>query len=125
MRRHSMMLAGLLGTMLLVVPLESHAFFGFFGGGFGFGIGTGWGGWGGPGWGGWGGPGWGGWGGPGWWGPGHAWHRRWYHHYPWHWRRSFWGPHWGYPPYALPLPYAQLPQVAAPAPAVPSEPKEK
>ena len=56
MRRHSIALAALFGTLLMLVPLQSQAFFGFFGGGFSFG--TGWSGWGGPGW----------WG-PGWWGP--------------------------------------------------------
>ena len=54
MRRHSIALAALFGTLLMLVPLQSQAFFGFFGGGFSFG--TGWSGWGGPGW----------WG-PGWW----------------------------------------------------------
>jgi len=115
MRRRSTMLAALLGTMLMLAPLQSQAFFGFFGGGFSFG--TGWSGWGGPGW----------WGGPGYWGRGYGWHRPWYRHYyrPWHWRRHLWARDWGYRPYAMPLPYTPLPGLALPAPTTPSEPKEK
>jgi hypothetical protein len=112
MRRRSVLLAALLGSVLMAVPLQSQAFFGFFGGGFSFGFGTGWGGWGGPGW----------WG-PGYWGgPGYGWYRPWYHYRPWHWRRWYWPHAWGYPTYSLPLPYVQLPPVM---PVTPAEPKEK
>jgi hypothetical protein len=120
MRRHSVMLAALLGTLLLCIPLQSQAFFGFFGGGFSFG--TGWGGWGGPGW----------WG-PGWWGPrywgapGYGWHRPFYRHYYRHWGwPNYLRPYpWGYGMYGLPLPYLRLPDVAAPTATTPAEPVEK
>lgn len=91
MSKRSVFAAALLGTVLLSVPLQSQAFFGFFGGGFSFG--TGWGGWGGPGW----------WGpGSGWWSPG--WYRSRYLGWPgyrWHrpyWRQSYWRR--GYRPYS-------------------------
>ena len=81
MKRHSTFATALLASLLLSVPVESQAFFGFFGGGFSFGFGGGLGGWGGPGW--WG-PGY--WGGPGW-GYGHHWYR------PYRWRYGPYG--WG------------------------------
>jgi hypothetical protein len=93
MKKRSVFGAAFLGTILFLVPLQSQAFFGFFGGGFSFG--TGWGGWGGPGW----------WG-PGWWGPG--WYRSrylgWpaYHSYRPYWRRRYW--HRFYRPYLWPNP---------------------
>ncbi len=118
MRRHSIVLASLFGTLLMLVPLQSQAFFGFFGGGFSFG--TGWGGWGGPGW----------WG-PGWWGPrywgapGYGWRRPFYGYRHWNWARPYWRA-WGYPGYAAPLPYLRPPVVATtPATPTPEEPKEK
>ena len=76
-------------VILAALPAQSHAFFGFFGGGFSFGVGGGY----------------HGYGGPGWWGPGY-WHRRhWGHPYyryrRWHhpyFAHRFWGlPHYGYP----------------------------
>ena len=118
MRRHSIVLAALFGTLLMLVPLQSQAFFGFFGGGFS--VGTGWGGWGGPGW----------WG-PGWWGPrywgapGYGWHRPFYGYRHWHRARPYWRA-WGYPGYAVPLPYLRPPVLATtPATPTPEEPKEK
>jgi hypothetical protein len=118
MRRHSTFLAAVLGTLLLAVPLQSQAFFGFFGGGFSFG--TGWGGWGGPGW--WG-PGW--WGHNYWGGPGYFWHRPYYHYRPWHWRH-FYRPYlWNYYGYGPFLPYVQPPVLTTPAAPAAAEPKEK
>jgi hypothetical protein len=115
------LLAALLGTLLLAVPAQSQAFFGFFGGGFSFGFGGGWGGWGGPGW----------WG-PGYWGgPGYYWHRPYYWYRPYrYWRRPyFWGyrrPYfWGYPGYGLTLPYVYSPQVVLPAVQAPATRQEK
>jgi len=119
MRRHSIALAALFGTLLMLVPLQSQAFFGFFGGGFGFG--TGWSGWGGPGW----------WG-PGWWGPrywgapGYGWHRPFYGYRPWLWTRHYRPHRWAYRAYATPLPYLRPPALATtPATPTPQEPKEK
>ena len=75
-----------LAVLLMAIPAQSQAFFGFFGGGFSFGFGGG------------------GWGGPGYWGP--YW-RRGYWGNPYYrygrWRRPyfanrFWGmPYYGYP----------------------------
>jgi hypothetical protein len=119
MRRHSIALAALFGTLLMLVPLQSQAFFGFFGGGFSFG--TGWSGWGGPGW----------WG-PGWWGPrywgapGYGWHRPFYRYRPWLWTRHYRPHRWAYLAYATPLPYLRPPALATtPATPTPQEPKEK
>jgi hypothetical protein len=117
MRRHSFLLGAFLGTLLLAIPVQSQAFFGFFGGGFSMGFGGGWSGWGGPGW----------WGGPGYWGG--PWHR--YHPYGWHrpylWHRLH---HWGYPyrgyPFYAPFSPLTYPQPAAvPKAAESAEPKAK
>jgi hypothetical protein len=124
MKKRFIFATALVGTLLLAVPLQSQAFFGFFGGGFSFGFGTGWGGWGGPGW--WGGPG--GWG-PGWWGRG--WYRPgyygWYRPYGnWHYWRRFDGWHgWPYLGYGPPLYYPRLPLAEEPAATAPTAPKEK
>jgi hypothetical protein len=113
MKRLSTAALALLATLLVAIPTESQAFFGFFGGGFGFGIGSGWG---------WGGPGWG-WGGP------YYWHRPWHHRwrrYP-HWRhRRLFGPFGPYG-YGLFAPYYYPYALTAPAPAVkaPESAKEK
>jgi hypothetical protein len=115
MRRHSVILAATLGTMLMLVPLQSQAFFGCFGGGFSFG--TGWSGWGGPGW----------WG-PGYWGaPGYAWQRPFYgyRYRPWRWQNALRPYPWGYGGYGLPLPYSRSSGVTAPTAPVPAEPAEK
>lgn len=124
MKRSHVFVSALLATLLLAIPAQSQAFFGFFGGGFSFGLGGGWSGWGGPGW--WG-PGyWGGypgyWGGPGYWHHPYR-HRYWRRPYLWHRYR-----HWGYPFYGLGLPYYYAPPAAAPAPKAPETPapaKEK
>lgn len=120
MKKRSAFATALLATLLLAVPVESKAFFGFFGGGFSFGFGGGFGGWGGPGW--WG-PGY--WGGPGYW------------HYPGYWRRPYYwhryrrfGPyHWahryGYPYYGLIPPVVYLPQVTTPTVTAPATAAEK
>jgi hypothetical protein len=120
MRRHSIMLAALLGTVLMAVPLQSQAFFGFFGGGFSFG--TGWSGWGGPGW--WG-PGW--WGRRYWGGPRYGWHRPYYRYWrqPWRWRHYLRPYDWRYAGYGVPLPYLQPPRVTLPTAPAAAEPKEK
>lgn len=116
MKRLSSAALALLATLMVAVPSESQAFFGFFGGGFSFGIGSGWG---------WGGPGWG-WGGPGYW------YRPWYHRYgryP-YWRYRRWLRRYGpYSYYGLFAPYYPVyPYVlTTPAPAVkaPESAKEK
>jgi hypothetical protein len=118
MKKRSVLAAALLGTLLLLVPVQSQAFFGFFGGGFSFG--TGWGGWGGPGW----------WG-PGWWGPG--WHRARYLGWPgYRWNRAYWRRpyywHRFYRPYYRPFfGYGWLPPFSplsvTDEPAAPSAPK--
>ncbi|KAA6182308.1 hypothetical protein F2Q65_18125 [Thiohalocapsa marina] len=116
MKKRYVLAAALLGTLLLAVPLQSQAFFGFFGGGFSFGTG------------------WGGWGGPGWWGPG--WHRGGYYGLPYsgwyrpyrdqfYWRRLYRRYGWPYFDYGLPLPYVRLPSTEEPVAITPSEPKEK
>ena len=121
MRRHSVFLSVLLATLLLAVPAQSQAFFGFFGGGFNFGFGGGWGG-------GWGGPGWWGsnyWGGPGYWGgTGYNWYRPNYLHRPYAWQyyRPF---GWTQPYYGLTLPYAYAPPVMVPAVQAPVSAQEK
>ena len=117
MRGRKAFLTALLGTLLLAVPAQSQAFFGFFGGGFSFGFGGGWGGWGGPGW----------WG-PGYWGgPGYYWHRPYswrYWHRPYFWRH--YRPYlWSYPFHGLTLPYAYVPQVVVPTVQAPATSKEK
>lgn len=125
MKRRTAFTTALLTTLLMAVPIESHAFFGFFGGGFNFGFGGGFGGWGGPGW--WG-PGYG-WGGPGYWGgygyPGRYWHRPYY----WHRYRPFgpygWGYRYSYPLYGLTPPVTYVPQVVAPAVTAPATSAEK
>ncbi len=119
MRRHSVFVTALLATLLVAVPAQSHAFFGFFGGGFNFGFGGGWGGgWGGP-WGGWGGPGWGGWG-----GPSYLWHRPygWHRPYAWHYYQPY---QWAYPYQGLTLPYPYVPQVTVPTVQAPETSSEK
>jgi hypothetical protein len=112
MSKRSVFAAALLGTILLVVPLQSQAFFGFFGGGFSFGTG------------------WSGWGGPGWWGPG--WYRPGYFGGPrYGWGRPFWGRrYWSpvYRPVAWPyLGYGWPSLVPAPSiadrPAAPTAPE--
>ena len=101
MKRLSTATLALLATLLVAIPSQSHAFFGFFGGGFSFGFGSGWG---------WGGPGWG-WGGPYYWN--RPWYRR-YGRYPyWRYRRWF-GPY----SYGLFAPYYYPYALTAPAPAV-------
>jgi len=121
MKRRSALATALVSTLLLSVPLESEAFFGFFGGGFSFGFGGGFGGWGGPGW--WG-PSY--WGGPGYWGyPGYYWYRPYY----WH-RYGPFGPYYGgyrysYPYYGLIPPVAYVPQVVIPTVRVPATSEEK
>lgn len=118
MRRGSIVVAALFGTLLMFVPLQSQAFFGFFGGGFSFG--TGWGGWGGPGW----------WG-PGWWGPGYrgipgyGWYRPYYRYRPWLWGRYYRPYGWRYPGYVATLPYLYPPVLTAPAAQTPSATKQK
>ena len=61
--------SALAAVILAAIPAQSQAFFGFFGGGFSFGVGGG-GYWGGP-----------GWGGPYGYGPGYWRHRHWIHPY--------------------------------------------
>lgn len=112
MKRRSAFTTALFFTLLLGVPSESQAFFGFFGGGFSFG--GGFGGWGGPGW--WG-PSY--WGRPGYWGyPGYYWRRPYYWHRYRHFGPYHWGYRYGYPYYDLMPPVAYLPQVVAPTPTV-------
>lgn len=113
MKRLSSGILAFLATLMLTVPTDSEAFFGFFGGGFSFGFGSGWG---------WGGPGWG-WGGPGYW------------YQPW--RHSYWGypyyrrfhrwyrPYGLYRNYGLFAPYAYPPALIAPTIVSPETPKEK
>jgi len=115
MKKRSAFTTALLTTLLLAVPVESQAFFGFFGGGFSFG--GGFGGWGGPGW----------WG-PGYWGgPGYYWNRPYYWHSPYYWHRYGpyyrpfnWGYHYAYPFYGLIPPVAYVPQVPVPAVTAPA-----
>jgi hypothetical protein len=124
MKRRSAFTTALLTTLLLAVPVESEAFFGFFGGGFNFGFGGGFGGWGGPGW----------WG-PGYWGgPGYYWHRPYYgygygpyygrryfgHRYGPYYRPFHWGYRYAYPFYGMIPPVAYVPQVAVPAATAPA-----
>jgi hypothetical protein len=113
MRRHPIFLAALLGTLLLALPAQSQAFFGFFGGGFSFGFGSGW-------------------GGPGWWGPGYSWYRPYSHYWyrPYLWRRPYYWRYyrpyrWGYPFVGLTLPHAYVPQVLPPAAQAPATSQEK
>jgi hypothetical protein len=116
MNKRSVFAAALLGTVLLLVPLQSQAFFGFFGGGFS--VGTGWGGWGGPGW----------WS-PGWyrsrylgW-PGYRWYRPyWRHRY---WRRVYRPYAWPYLGYGWRPPVYPLSAPDQPAPPTPPETIEK
>lgn len=90
----------LLATLLLAIPMESQAFFGFFGFSFGFG---------------------GGWGGN-WWGPGY-WYRPWYHRY---WGYPYWYRGYGHYPYAGLYPFYSYPYtLAVPAVTVPETPKSK
>jgi len=120
MKRHSLLL-GLSAAVLLALPAQSQAFFGFFGGGFSFGAGGGLGGWGGPGW-------WGPryWGGPGWRRGGYG-----YGPYAWGWYRPWRWHHWGYPyagyPYGRGLipQYSYLPQVVVPVAPAPAKTEEK
>ena len=120
MKRSHVLVSAAFATLLLCIPVQSQAFFGFFGGGFSFGFGGGWSGWGGPGW--WG-PGYwggypGGWGGPGYW---HGPYRyRW--GYPHLWRRFG---DWGYPNHGWGLPYLHAPPVAAQTPKAPEAAREK
>ena len=114
MKRHSILLTALLGTLLLVIPAQSQAFFGFFGGGFSFGLGGGW----------------GGWGGPGWWGPGYWGGPGYYGYRPYYWRRPFYRHYyrpyfWSYPAYGLTPPYVYGPQVTLPTVQAPATTKEK
>lgn len=112
MNKRSVFAAAFLGTVLLLVPLQSQAFFGFFGGGFSFG--TGWSGWGGPGW----------WG-PGWYRPrylgwpGYRWHRPYWRQRSWHrfYRPHYW-PYFGYR-WAPPVAALSVPD----QPAAPTAPK--
>lgn len=120
MRKSSVFATTLLATLLMAVPTQSHAFFGFFGGGFSFGFGGGWGGWGGP-WGGWGGP-WGGWGGPGYFRHYYPYRYRWHRPYAWHYYQPY---HWAYPYDGLTLPYAYVPQVAVPVVQAPATSADK
>ncbi len=120
MKRRTAFATALLATLLLAVPVESQAFFGFFGGGFSFG--GGFGGWGGPSW----------WG-PGYWGgPGYYWHRPYHWRRPYYWRgyRRFGWPYsrgygYHYPFYGLIPPITYVPQVAVPAVAAPATSAEK
>ena len=113
MKRLSSTLIAMVATLLMAVPGESQAFFGFFGGGFSFGFGGG--GWGGPGW-------WGG--GPGRWGPGY-WHRP--YAYGYHYYRPYGGyPFLGYPYHSLIRPYYYAaPQLVVPTVKAPASAQEK
>lgn len=124
MKRSHVFASAVLATLLLAIPAQSEAFFGFFGGGFGFGLGGGTSWWGGPGW--WG-PGW--WdSGPGWWGY-RPWYRPWYRVQPYAWHYRPWLPYRAYwdwplqPPLALPAPSLN-PQKPA-KPAAPEAPQDK
>lgn len=119
MNRHAV-LVGLSASALLVLPAQSQAFFGFFGGGFSFGFGGGFGGWGGPGW----------WGGLGWWGPGYGYGYGYgYGPYAWGWHRPWY--YWAYPyagyPYGLGLTHysVYVPQVLIPTMPAPARTQEK
>jgi hypothetical protein len=119
MKRLPVFASALLATTLVALPVKTQAFFGFFGGGFSFGVGSGW--WGGPGWWG-GGPGWWG-GGPGWWGP-RSWHRAWRYHRPYAWYGRRWRPYWAAQPFLWAPPITPLPVTVAPAaPAKPTAPE--
>ncbi len=113
MKKLCMAAAALSAVILAAIPAQSQAFFGFFGGGFSFGVGGGY--WGGP-----------GWGGPYGYGPGYWRHRYWGHPYyrfrRWHrpyLAHRFWGlPYYGYP-YFHHLPVvATVPSVTVKAPEV-------
>ena len=106
MKRLSSTLIAMVATLLMAVPGESQAFFGFFGGGFSFGFGGG------------------GWGGPGRWGPGY-WHRP--YAYGYHYYRPYWGyPFLGYPYHSLIRPYYYtVPQLVVPTVKAPASAQEK
>ncbi len=105
MKRLSSGVLALLATLLLAIPADSQAFFGFFGGGFSFGFGGGWGG--------------------NWWGPGY-WHNPWYYN----WYRPYWAYPYGYgyghyPYYGLYSPYIYPYAVTVPTVTVPETSKSK
>ncbi len=110
MRKPAPWISALFGALLLAIPVQSKAFFGFFDWGFGFSFGFG--------------GGWHGWGGPGWWGPGY-WVNPWYD--PWY-GPYYWPPYapylWGYP-YGLIPPYAYVPPLWLPQLSAPATTKEK
>ena len=102
--------SALAAVILAAIPAQSQAFFGFFGGGFSFGVGGGY------------------WGGPGWWGPygygpGYGRHHRWLHPYHRRFYRRWHHPYlahrfWGFPRYGYPY-FHHVPVVGT-LPAVPA-----